>query len=309
MRVLRLIVTAAAFAPAVGCGWMKEHVGDKGPAQHPTGGKLPDVAPDRLVSYLNDRASRFHSVSYADVRLRCSQRGMPLPQLEGDLACAQPRNFRLAGQGRAVPAKVDLGSNVNQFWMYLQVPTEKPLYVFASHSDFEAGKARLPGDMPFEPDWVMQALGMTTLSPTAAYSVKINDRDRTYTLSWVTRTPAGLEIRKEIVFDGDAAASPRPQVKRHAVRDAKSNQPICSADIKAAQSVTVSNDPTLTYPMAIQYPTRVVLRWEEQKFEMDMTLERAQVNQPLSDEVARELFSRPTISKVNAVDLAQYTYK
>jgi N-methylhydantoinase A len=28
-------------------------------------------------------------------------------------------------------------------------------------ADFETGRARLPADIPFEPDWVMQALGMT----------------------------------------------------------------------------------------------------------------------------------------------------
>lgn len=310
MRLLRLIAVAAlALPPAAGCGWMKEGLGDKGPPRPKPTGTLPNYPPDRLVGYLNERAQRFQSVSYADVRLRCSQRGMPLPQLEGDLACAQPRNFRMVGQGRAVAAKVDLGSNPDQFWMYLQIPTEKPVYVFASHADFEAGRARLPGDMPFEPDWVMQALGMTVLSPATKYSVKNNDKDWTYTLSWITRTPAGLEVRKEVVFDGEGAVSPRPQVKRHAIRDAKSDKLICSAEIKSVQSLPITNDPTLARPIAIQYPTRVVLRWEEQKFDMDMSLEGARVNQPVAPEVAQRLFTKPTIANVSPIDLAQYTFK
>lgn len=309
MRILRLLATAAALVPAVGCGWMKGNPGDNGAMRPRSTEKLPDVVPDRLVTYLNERAARFQSVQYGDVRLRCAQRSLPLPQLEGDLACSQPRNFRMVGQGRAVAAKVDLGSNEQQFWVYLQVPTEKPTYVFASHADFESGRARLPGDMPFEPDWVMQALGMIVLPRGSTYNVKINERDRTYALSWPTTTPNGIPIRKEIVFDGDAAASPRPQVKRHTIRDAKSDRVICSAEIKSAQSVAAGTDPVTNYPVAIQYPTRVVLRWEEQKFEMDMTLERAQVNQTLSDEQTRRLFSRPIIQNVNPIDLAQYTFK
>ena len=96
------------------------------------------------------------------------------------------------------------------------------MYVFASHTDFETGKAKLPGGIPFEPDWVMQALGMTTLpAERTSTRVKIDEQDRTYTLSWPAITPAGVSVRKEIVFDGDAATGNQPQVKKHVIRDAK----------------------------------------------------------------------------------------
>jgi hypothetical protein len=310
MRALRVMLTAAALAPAVGCTWIKNW-GDKGPPPHRDGEKLPDVAPNRLVKYLNDRAAQFHSVNYGDVRLSCSQGVMPLPQLEGNLVCVQPRNFRMKAQTRMPGGTIDLGSNDQQFWMYLQVPAEKPLYVYASHSDFESGKARLPGNLPFEPDWVMQALGMTTLPPGdpttgAPYRVEVNPRDWTYTLSWPATTPSGTQIIKEIVFNGDSASPPRPQVKRYAVRDAAKKKLICWAEIKAAQTLPVGTDPETGYPLAIQYPTRVVLRWEEQKFEMDMTLEQAQVNKPPSADQARAWFTRPVIQNVNPIDLVNY---
>ena len=133
--------------------------------------------------------------NYADVRLAASDHSVPLPALRGSLAASQPRNFRMTGTGGAVGAKVDLGSNSDQFWVYVDAPTMKPTFVFASHSDFESGKAKLPAGIAFEPDWVMQALGMTTLppdnqpglppgTPTNRYSVKIDDNKRTYTLSW-----------------------------------------------------------------------------------------------------------------------------
>src|SRR5207237_6664367 len=111
-------------------------------------------------------------------------------------------------------------SNPEQFWIYVNDPTAKqPLYVFCSHTDFETGRAKVPGGIPFEPDWVMQALGMTTFPPTHQYKVEPNDRDRTYTLSWSATTPNGLQVRKEIVFDGDTATESRSQVKRHVIRD------------------------------------------------------------------------------------------
>ena len=102
----------------------------------------------------------------------------------------------------------------------------------------------------------------------------------------------------------------RPQVKKHVIRDAKTNKVIASAEIKAAQTVQVGTDPTTNYPLAIQYPTHVVLKWAEPKFEMDLTLRQAQVNPQLTDEQARRLFTRPDRTyNQSPVDLAKYEIK
>src|SRR5439155_20547163 len=138
----------------------------------------------------------------------------------------QGHNFRMTGSGRALPIKLDLGSNPDQFWLYLQAPGDQPRYVYASHADFQSGKARMPGGIPFEPDWVLQAFGLVPLSetnqydqmpqtagrratgdvqPAAVNSVPRNEKERTYTLAWPARTPTGQAVRKEVVFDADPA--------------------------------------------------------------------------------------------------------
>ena len=177
MNRLLLIAAAACLLPLAGCRWIDEHI--KPPNPYKGSGPLPPVQPNQLVTYLNERAARLQSLNYGDVRVVASDHNIPLPALRGSLAASQPRNFRMTGQGGAIGAKVDLGSNPEQFWVYFDAPTVKPTFVFASHSDFEAGKARLPGGIPFEPDWVMQALGMTTLPPTNQYSVKTDEKTRT----------------------------------------------------------------------------------------------------------------------------------
>src|SRR5207247_1904410 len=153
----------------------------------------------------------------------------------GSLVATQPRNFRMVGDAGAVAAKVDLGSNDQQFWVYAKVPTNDPMFVFASHTDFETGKAKIPGGIPFEPDWVMQALGMAHLPPNNQYSSKIDEEARAYVLSWPAVTPSGVSVIKEIVFDGDAATGTKPQVKKHVIRDTK-GKVICFAEIKAAKT-------------------------------------------------------------------------
>ena len=48
----------------------------------------------------------------------------------------------------------------------------------------------------------------------------------------------------------------------------------------------------------------MVLRWEEQKFEMELELKTGKVNDPPTDEAARRLFNRPNIPGANPINLA-----
>lgn len=339
MRRRQFLLAAALLAPAVGCKWMDDL--KNGSAGRPKNtGRIEPVAPEQLVGFLNDRAARLRSVEYADIRTHVSGKGLPLgANLDGSLAASQPHNFRMISGGRFVSAKVDMGSNDKEFWVYVAAPGDAPVYVFASHDDFESGKAKMPGGIPFEPEWVMQALGMKTFPLTNEYeqvpvavaphmpeqprrrpdvigmgnpgpvrtvqSVPINERDRTYTLRWPAKTPAGQQVVKEVVFDADAATGNRPQVKRHVIRDYRSNKVLASAEVKTAETVQVGTDPRSGLPMAVQYPTHMVLRWEDPKFEMDMTMGRAQVNQVNGDESARPgLFARPEYRGTTPIDLA-----
>jgi hypothetical protein len=158
----------------------------------------------------------------------------------------------------------------------------------------------MPNGLPFEPDWVMQALGMSIYPAANNYEVAVNERERTYTLWWLSNSVSGGQVRKEVVFDADAATGSRPQVRRHVIRDAKGTRVIASADIKSAETVGVGTDPVSGLPLAAQYPTRVVLKWADPQFEMDLTLEKARANQA-TDPTA---FARPEIRNTPAINLA-----
>lgn len=302
MKRLNFLLVATVLAPLTGCEWMKR-ITERD--ERPKGdGPLAKVQPDQLVTYLNERAARLQSLNYGDVRVGAKSDGLPLPALRGSMAATQPRNFRMTGTGGAMGAKVDLGSNDQQFWVYFDAPTMKPLFVYASHSDFQAGKAPLPGGLPFEPEWVMQALGMTTLAPNNQYSARADDKTRTYTLSWPALTPGGTSVVKEIVFDADAATGTHPQVKRHVVKNTN-GKVICAAEIKQAKTVTLtSTDPRTGLPLAIQHPTLMVLKWEQEKFEMELELKTGKVNEPFTAEETGRLFRRPNIPGANPIDLA-----
>src|SRR5947207_16009923 len=109
MRTMRLVLIAAVLAPATtGCSWIKDNIG-VGQGNPPKGtGPLEYVPPERLVGYLNERASRMQTLQYSEVRARVSGEDVPMAvTFRGDLAAAQPRSFRMSGQA-SVGAKLDL---------------------------------------------------------------------------------------------------------------------------------------------------------------------------------------------------------
>lgn len=300
-RDLRLLAAAALLSQAVGCNWMREWHNQ---AQTPRpGGRLREEPAERFVQFVNLRSSQLQSVEYENVRMRVSGKGIPLSvNLEGNLVAAQPRCFRLYAQGK-MAGTVDLGSNPEQFWVYTGGAGE-PMFVYASHRDFETGRAKIPGGLPFEPDWVMQALGMTKLPEGAQYDIKIDDRERTYTLGWSGKAPNGMTLRKEIVFDGDGATGGRSQIKRHVLRhDDARRTVIATAEVRGAETFRAGTD-AQGRPLVGQYPTRLVLKWEEPRFEMDMTLDRGTANGPLTDDRRAQLFTRPSNLGTPAIDLA-----
>lgn len=301
MRKLHLqLVAAALLCQAVGCNWMRDL---QHQAQGPRpGGKLREEPADRFVQFVNLRAKQLQSIESGDVRMRVSGKGIPIGvNLDATLVAAQPRCFRLRAMGK-VAGTVDLGSNPEQFWVYTGGAGE-PMFVYASHTDFESGRAKIPGGLPFEPDWVMQALGLATLPDGPLYDVKIDDRERTYTLGWSGRAPNGMIVRKEIVFEGDPVTGSKSQVKRHVLRDDAKRTVIATAEVRSAETFRAGAD-AQGRPTIGQYPTRLVLRWEDPRFEMDLSLDRATVNGGLTDERRTQLFTRPTNLGTPAIDLA-----
>jgi hypothetical protein len=286
----RSLLALVALAPLGGCQWLKDKFNTNETAKGT--GPIPAVQAEQLVTYLNERAQRLQSVYFDDVTVSASERGLPLPALSGSLVAAQPRNFRMVGTAK-VGAKLDLGSNSEQFWMYVDAPTVKPQFVTASHTDFEAGRARIPGGIPFEPDWVMQALGMATFPPNKQYAPQVDQTARTYTLRWPATLPNGTAVVREVVFDGDSVTGTKPQVKKHVVRDTR-GKVIATAEVKQARTVQLQETDARTgLPLSVQHPTLVVMRWEEQKFEMELKLKGAKVNEPLGADAARDFFALP----------------
>lgn len=269
-------------------------------------GEIPERSAQELVDYLNRQAALIENINYTDVSVHASENGKDMPRLgDSSLAAAKPRNFRLVCGTLATSNEVDLGSNDREFWMYVKRMEGPHNFFFCSHEDFHKGVGqRFP--IPFDTDWVMQALGMANFADDGQYEVLVNRQHRKYLLTQSTVTPNGVPVRKVVAFNVDHDGGRRPVVAKHLIVDGQ-NQTLASADILRTKTVRVGTDPQTGRPSFVQVPGEVVLEWPTQKFRMRLVLDGESVNEDLSSRTA--LFERPRIRGANPIDLAQYTFE
>ena len=306
---MKLLATFMLFA-MVGCNWIDGARKDTKPPA--STGKLEPKPAKEFVSFLNRQSGYVSSVRYDSVSLSSSVPGQFVPRLpSGMLVCSKPRNFRMQAGLALGGDQLDVGSNPNEFWMF--VKQSDPKYLFCSHSDFPKVQEKLP--VPFETDWVLEALGMITYPENRPYRIEISERDHAYYLSWEDTIASGQRVRKVVEFAGDRATTTSPQVRRHLIlTPTKAGvgtgwEIAASAEIKQVQTKEVGFDPKTKQTVYVQVPTQVLLEWPIQKVKMDLTLGRVKLNEPMTPEEVTNLFEKPArLDNANPVNLADLRF-
>jgi hypothetical protein len=235
---------------------------------------------DDLVAYINGNARQLRSIQCPYLDMTCRQ-GIQQFGLRGQMVCEQPRNFRLVGTAVA-KTEVDIGSNKDEFWYYI-ARAEPPTLVHCAYSSLAQG-VRVP--FPFQPEWIMEALGMAELPPDRYQLVT---KEKTYELIRES-VSQGQKVQKVTIFSRDPSSV---QVREHALRDARGKD-ICTAQILDAQSVG-----NIVVPRKVQldYPA------ENLHLRMQLYVDAGRdliVNRPLEATV----FLRPNLANIPSYDLA-----
>ncbi len=149
LGVLLLLFVASGAS----CPWMLR----------PPGAPIPEVLPpaatlDQLIAAVNENTARAKTGVTTQAYLSVPG----APRLSADLAFEAPRRFRLKGRTALTGDEVDVGMNDELFWLWVRRSVPPAMY-FCRHDQFAASNAR--GMMPVEPDWLIEALGLTTFQP------------------------------------------------------------------------------------------------------------------------------------------------
>jgi hypothetical protein len=292
MRILTLSLIFSALLLS-GCEWMNRNR-DPGTGIRPKDQVYGPPTSEKLVGYLNSQADRLSVIQSEDVDLTAYVQGKRMPRLVTFMVCEKPRSFRLMGDSVGT-TWVDIGSNNDRFWFWVK-DGESPLY-HCSYTDYEKG-AKLP--LPFQPEWVVQALGMAKYDPAKNY--KVETKGSTYELIEDT-TVQGLPVQKVTVFNArNPADASQPQVIAHIVRDPRSGKTICQATIRRVRQATYR---TQSGEQVISYPSDVMLEWPAEQLSMNIKVGKATVNQRLTNEEERRFFTLPSWPGIKTVDLAR----
>jgi len=261
------------------------------PRPNPSGGgtgpQLPSGTPTapQLVTYLNANSQKLQSLQCQDVDLDCTQK-LQSVHLGAKLACQKPKNFRLVASLMGNSA-VDLGSNDQEFWYWIS-KADPPYLFHCGHQDYGTGKVKMP--FPFQPEWVMEALGLVELDPAKNYQVTTHQR--TVELVEQTTSPQGTPVRKVTIFNRN---SNNVQVAAHVLQDANGKE-ICAAYVSEVHHDRATG---------AVVPRRVQLVWPSEKITLKMKLDGVTINPQLDQQRTAALFGRPRMPDVQTYDLAR----
>lgn len=238
-----------------------------------------------LVGYLNRTAAPIQALESRDLAIEGKQ-GWQSAGLAGSLYCEKPKNFRLRAKAVGHP-EADFGSNDTEFWYW--IGRDDPPYLY--HCDYQSldrGGVRLP--FPFQPDWVMAALGMATYPPVQDGNYRVEAKGNTFEL--IQRTESqGRPVTRVTIFSNREETAPKPQVVGHVLLDDRG---------QVVGKATVMNMQRDRATGAV-VPHQVKLEWPSLKMSLELTLDGVTVNARTNP----QLFARPSFSNIQSYDLAR----
>jgi hypothetical protein len=240
-----------------------------------------------LVAWLNDNSHKLQSIDCGELDLDARQK-LEAVSLRGWMVCQKSKNFRMGAKIVGNQA-VDMGSNDQEFWWWIS--KGDPYLFHCSHDDLANNRVRV--QLPFQPEWMMQALGMAEYGPAQNYTVNVTQNG--IELIEQSKSPSGQPVRKVTVFARGVAQVPAPQVTAYILQDG-AGKVICAAYVTEVQRDAATG---------ITVPKRVRLECPAEHMELKMTLHGVTVNQPIDQQRAARLFTRPQLANVPTFDLAR----
>jgi hypothetical protein len=288
------ILTSAFCILSAGCNLF-------GPRPEPPDAKAPPVPTGamrtpsavELVDYLNREAGYLQSIQTSDLTIDVRAQGNAVGLDGGTLLCQKPRYFKLVGK-KFGSQEVLVGSNDERFWFFVKRDPSDALY-HCSHTEYANGSsAELP--FPFQPEWVLEALGMGQLDPGGSFRV---DEDKTTFRLIEDSRLRGQPITKVTVFYKGGAQGNQPQVKARMMYDAQ-DRLICQATVKSVTRIPVDRASAGSRAAVATCPRVIKLEWPAQDTTLELDLGRVQINRQLE----MQAFQMPRLGG-RQVDLAR----
>jgi hypothetical protein len=248
---------------------------------------LPRVLPpsptlEQVIDVVNKNSSQIRSFSTN----RASISGKGFPSLTADIAFERPQEFRLRA-GTSFGQELDLGSNDELFWFWVK-RSQTPGVFYCRHDQFAASQARQM--TPFEPQWLIEALGVVEFDRGLPNKLKILPNDR-LSIDTFRNTPEG-PVAKVTILDGSQG-----WILEQHLFDARGRL--------MARSITSGHrvDPLSGLVM----PTVVQIDCPSGQMSMRIDLGNVEINRLSADRTA--LWSMPNYPNAPAIDMGDPSFQ
>jgi hypothetical protein len=198
-----------------------------------------------------------------------------LVPLDGRLALEKPRRFRMLVRMPATKTTVaDIGSNDEEFWFYTSQPTQQASLVHCSYEDY----GRVQSRIPFQPDWVFDALGFMPLQPEQGHILRPGKRGTAELVSQ-TITPQGQSASLITVVQSGTG-----WIVERRLELAGRTQPLAIANLSRHVK-----DPAT----GAIYPGTVRVAWPDDNLDITIRLQGVEVNPRFDVAQAQYLWQLP----------------
>lgn len=236
----------------------------------PSNPSLPEV-----LHVVNRNASAVQSLFTTDVDISGSAQGQFF-MLDARLAVEKPRRFRLIARSPLGGEELDLGSNDRQFWFWV-ARAQPPALYFSDHGQSTAGA------IPFDPNWLVEALGIGEVDATAVYEGP------------VTTGGGRLEIRSQATSPQGESVTKVTQID--ACRGWIVEQTLIDSGGRVVAQAALSNH-WVDRTTDVVIPRRIRLSWPDADLSLTLNLHDVGVNEV---PVGTDLWERPR--KAEEIDL------
>lgn len=243
----------------------------------------PEATAEEIVNTLNDNVTKLYAWRSTDVKITARQGGVPI-MLSAVMAVESPRKLRLIVRSFASD-EVDLGSNPERFWFWMRRGDPHGILT-ASYDDVADGRPM--GPIPFQPDWLIETLGVVPFS-NAEFEMKEQPGTPSRRVQFVADqvTPQGKRVQRTMIVDACQGV-----VLEHALRD-QSGRLIARATLSNYQRE----------PSGVRLPHRVDLFWPDSGVDLTMRMGHIEVN-PTA--VSEQTWSMPSYPDAPVIDLTRF---
>jgi hypothetical protein len=226
------------------------------------GPSLPaNASVEQVVQRVNTNVDRLWAWRSTDLRI--SGQSMPV-HLGGTIAVERPRNFRLTAGILGMDEEADFGSNTDWFWFWVKRghANGQPSYVYqAKHED--VANSQMLSQIPFQPDWLMEALGVVPIDPQHVTLHADGSRGQFVNLISERLSPSGQNVKKVICVD-----LRRGVVLSHSLHDMNGNL-IARATLKQHFKDRATG---------IVMPHEIALEWPQANLQINLEIGQIDVN-------------------------------